>query len=175
MRPEASEVQKPACTVRAEVRKAMLADWEQEWTSQKGVHHARSFYRGPDPRKAKYVIKLARLELGRFVRIISGHNNLNFFQTKLGLWNDPLCRFCGEGPETITHLISTCPRLESRSRELFQGEPPGPDMKWSVRDLLNFSYIPGVNIAYEGNGRRDEVPAILVDDPDGIGMSNGVD
>ena len=89
------EIRKPICVVRSEVRNALLEEWTEEWTKQTGVHHARSFYGGPNPRKAKFVIKLARLELGRYVRVITGHNNLNFFQTKIGLANNPGCRLCG--------------------------------------------------------------------------------
>ena len=36
-------------------------------------------------------------------------------------------------------------------RELFLDELPTADMKWSVRALLNFSYIPGINDAFEGS------------------------
>ena len=35
-------------------------------------------------------------------------------------------------------------------------------MKWSVRDLLNFSYIPGINEAYEGLWNDGDAPP----DPD---------
>ena len=41
------------------------------------ANHSRSFYGGPNPSKAKFVdYKLARHELGRCIRIITGHNNL---------------------------------------------------------------------------------------------------
>ena len=149
-------VRKPACTIRTEVRNAAYAEWCDDWQSQKGINHTKSFYGKPDMRKAKFVIKLARIELGRFVRIVTGHNNLNFFQTKIGLWKDSRCRFCGEGPKTITHLIRSCPRHCANSREMFHGSMPGPDMSWSVRNILDFSYIPSINRAYEGTWAHDD-------------------
>ena len=47
--------------------------------------HEKHFYFAPNPQKAKYVIKLAHLELGHFIRLISGHSNLNYFQTRIEL------------------------------------------------------------------------------------------
>ena len=140
----------PQASVRAGIRKNILQEWQEEWNELKTVRHSKSFYGSPNPGKAKFVYKLARLELGRFVRIITGHNNLNFFQTKLGLHNNPVCRLCQEGNETITHLMSTCPRLTTHRREVLLDRVPTDDMKWSVRQLLDYSFIPGVNEAFEG-------------------------
>ena len=102
------------------------------------------------------MLKLARLELGRFVRIITGHNNLSFFQNKLGLINSATCRFCGDGPETITHLLNGCPRFTTARSDIFLDKVPTNDMKWSVRDLLDFSYNPGINEAFEGTWINDD-------------------
>ena len=73
-----------------------------EWERYGEARHTRTFYLCPNPAKAKYVYKLARLELGRFVRVVTGHNNLSSFQNKLGLAPPASCRLCGEGDETIT-------------------------------------------------------------------------
>ena len=106
-----STFRKPHVALKAKLKRHMYEDWGKEWSGMSTANHARSFYGGPNPGKAKFVYKLARLELGRFVRIITGHNNLNFFQTKIGLFNDPACRFCGRGDETITHLMAVCPKF----------------------------------------------------------------
>ena len=127
------------------------------------ANHAKSFYKGPNPRKAKYVYKLARLELGRFARIITGHNNLGFFQTKIGLSGSPMCRFCGGGQETITHLLRECPCFELARRDLFKDRLPTPDMEWSVRGLLDFSYLPRLNEACEGTWTDSDYSPGLID------------
>ena len=141
--------------LRQEIKNAALADWEKEWKTQDHAQHCRSFYASPNPQKAAYAYKLARLELGRLVRIVTGHNNLRFFQTKIGLWTNPDCRLCGDGPETITHLINECPPLAYSSLEIFKGRMPDATMKWSVRELLEFSYVPAVNEAFEGDWKDD--------------------
>ena len=136
--------------MKAQIGESIYREWESEWQNMKTANHARSFYAGPNKGKAKYVYKLARLELGRFIRIITGHNNLNFFQNKLGLAPRSECRFCEDGPETITHFLRSCPRFETSRRDIMLNNSPTPEMKWSVRNLIDFSYVPGLNEAMEG-------------------------
>ena len=141
----------PAATLKARVRDRIYMEWGEEWRKSSIANHSKSFYGGPNPGKAKFVYKLARLELGRFVRIITGHNNLNFFQNKLGLSRNKDCRFCAGADETITHFLSACPRLQGLRRDTFLDKLPSADMTWSVRGLLHFSFHPGINEAYEGS------------------------
>ena len=118
--------------------------------------------------KAKNVYKLARLELGRFVRIVTGHNNLSFFQTKIGLFNRATCRFCLEGQETITHLTTDCPRFVTARAKILRNEIPMSGMKWSVRALLDFSYLPGLIKAFEGSWASGD-PPLDMDESFGLG------
>ena len=54
-----------------------------------------------------------------------------------------------------------CPRFLSRRQEVLKSGGPAPDMKWSVRELLEFSYVPGINEAYEGTwASGDPLPAL---------------
>ena len=155
-------IKTPHSAMRRKIREGIRAEWREQWQQMNTANHSRSFYGGPSVGKAAFVCKLARLELGRFIRIITGHNNLNFFQTKIGLYRSRLCRFCGEFDETITHLMNVCPRFKAERANIFLGKTPGPDMSWSVRQLLAFSYIPGINEAFEG-GHEDQDYSITSD------------
>ena len=140
----------PHALIKASIRESTYKQWQQEWASSGMATHTKFFYYCANPSKAKFVYKLARLELGRFVRLITGHNNLNYFQHRIGLWGSHVCRFCQEDKETFTHLVTDCPRLWKERRDTFLDRLPGSDMSWSVRALLEFSYLPGVNEAFEG-------------------------
>ena len=167
---------RPVAEMRSNLRNRVYEEWGREWKESRMANHTKSFYGAPNPGKAKYVYKLARLELGRFIRIITGHNNLNFFQNKIGLSLVASCRFCGEDEETITHLLRVCPRHEQGKKELFLDKLPTSDMAWSVRDLLNFSYIPGINGAFEGvwnEGERPTGGTSCLDDTVGIDWLEG--
>ena len=162
----------PVATVKTKVREQARREWCDEWKALKMAHHTKGFYGAPNPGKAKFVYKLARLELGRFVRIITGHNNLNFFQTKLGLANSSKCRFCGSENETITHLMEVCPKFVSLQRDMFLGKLPTADMTWSVRTLLDFSYQPEINGAFEGTW-NDETTVDPLDALEGLEWLQG--
>ena len=87
---------------------------------------------------------------------MTGHNNLGFFQAKLNTQVSPQCRFCENGYETITHLMTGCERFWAQRQELFGAKTPSADMKWSVRSLIDFTYIPGINQAFEGESYEPE-------------------
>ena len=144
-------VRTPTASLKNDIKLGIYKKWDTYWTSSQGCKHTKHFYGGPDPSKAKFVYKLARLELGRFIRLITGHNNLNNFQTRIGLWNDDRCRFCGTCEETFYHLVTDCPRLWQSRRDIIGDLKPDNDMKWSVRDMIDFTYIPRVNEAFEGS------------------------
>ena len=108
------------------------------------------FYAGPDANKAKRVYKLKRNKLARFVRIISGHNSLSYFRSKVDNEVDPKCQFCECEDETFIHFVSECPRLRSYQTEKFQNDIISNDHMWSVDALISFSQLPGINEALEG-------------------------
>ena len=114
--------------------------------------------------------KLARVELGRFVGIVMGYNNLNFFPNKIGLRHDEKCRFCKQGHETVTHLMITCPRSVTVQRNILHNKMLMADLTWPVCDLLDFSYVPGITEAMEGtwaHGDPAAEPDRLSDSPQG--------
>ena len=144
------QVLKPAAAFKMEIKQFIYKLWKQEWTNDNQYAHAKAFYDGPDSLKARYVYKLARLELGRFARLITGHNNLNAFQTRIGLWGSKKCRLCQISDETFIHWATDCPCLRQLRINHFGDVIPGPDRRWSVRALLDFTYNPTLNLAFEG-------------------------
>ena len=109
------------------------------------------FYKKPDSNQAKYVIKLGRLELSRFIKIITGHNGLFYFRSKIDPEINPECRFCLEKEETFYHLATECPVHRKNRNEIFLDNLPITDTRWSVRTLLIFSQVPGVREALDGS------------------------
>ena len=110
-----------------------------------------SFTNGPDRAKAKYVLKLSRLRAARFIRIISGHNSLFYFRHKIDAEINPCCRFCNEEDETFYHLLNDCPRFSTNRREILYNKQVSNNHKWSVQELIEFSLLPGVDNALQGD------------------------
>ena len=111
---------------------------------------AKQFYSKPCLNQAKYVLKLGRLELSRFLRLISGHNGLFYFKHQVDKEINPECRFCLADNETYHHLATSCPVFYESRTSIFLDTIPDNDLNWSVRDILNFSYLPGIREAIDG-------------------------
>ena len=91
------------------------------------------------------------------IQIISGHNNLNYFENKICKDVNPLCRLCGEEDETAFHLIGECPVLYNSRAKHFQKYLLDDHPEWKVKQLVNM--IGGSCIAgmLDGSGENPEV------------------
>ena len=76
------------------------------------------------------------------VEIITGHNNLSYFQFKVDPDVNPLCRFCDEQNESFHHFITDCPRLRQYRTDNIK---PFDHSTWKILELLNFSFTPEIN------------------------------
>ena len=109
------------------------------------------FYGKPEKNKARYVYKLNRVKLGRFIRIITGHNSLFYFRNQIDNEINSVCRFCLQEDETFVHFVTTCPRFNEKRNEIFLDKLISDNLEWKVDELLRFSEITGVNDALEGD------------------------
>ena len=105
--------------------------WDIEFKSYKGARMGKLFYNGPDKNKAKYVCKLARARMARFIRVVSGHNSLFYFRNKIDADIKPTCRFCLEADETFEHIVNDCPRFYTFRREYFYDTKIINDHAWN--------------------------------------------
>ena len=111
----------------------------------------KEFYAEPDSAKAKYVLKLSRTDLARFIPLISGHNSLFYFRSKIDAEVNPSCRFCMEAPGTFMHFVNDCPPFDRRDK--FLNQIISNDHMWSEQTLLDFSLITGIDDALRGDTR----------------------
>ena len=94
--------------------------WKNLWTSSSHYKHTKLFYNSPNKNKSKYVLKMGTAMLGAWIKGITGHNNLAYFQSKLNPEIDPTCRLCEQENETLHHLctvlgMSTTQRIGNTS------------------------------------------------------------
>ena len=119
--------------------------WNELWNAYPAARMTKYFFPRNDALKARHAMTLSRLQLGRFIRIITGHNKLRYFHSKMDSTVSPLCRFCHGEVETFHHFVFECPSLFFSRRDIFLDTPPDMDMNWSVDKLLAFSYLPHIN------------------------------
>ncbi len=69
----------------------------------------------------KEILKTKPEDIAILSRVMSGHNNLNHHQTKMGLSFVTGCEFCGDKKldETAEHIITKCPKFAQKRHEYF--------------------------------------------------------
>ena len=97
-------------------------------------------------------MEFSRLKLSRFVRIITGHNNLLYHRSNIDPDLNPMCRFCREKQETFLHFISDCPALWKERQEIFLSPLP-VKMKedWKPDDMVDFSFCKRITEALDSD------------------------
>ena len=99
----------------------------------------------------KKILKLPRLKMKQFVEILTGHNNLSYFQFKIGTDISPLCRFCEESNENFQHFITDWTRLRQlRLDHIAKFEA----QNWKANKLIKFSFTTEIHANLE---RKDDL------------------
>ena len=82
--------------------------------------------------------------LSTWIKSITGHNNLAYFQSKLNTEIDPTCRLCLQANETLYHLMTYCEANTSLQMDM-KNLIPLPNMTWSVKDINKFIQHPQIH------------------------------
>ena len=148
-----SHVLLPKQATKIAIKTAVDEIWNLQWTQYNDGRQSKQFLALPDRNKAKYCYSLNRQELGRLIRIVTGHNNLFYHRSNVDKTSStsPLCRFCNETNETFYHFATECPCFRLSRFQYFNSDSCLNDGKWSVRRLIDFSNIPSISAALGGN------------------------
>ena len=119
-----SMIMVPTAELKSRVEELVYKRWELQWSEYNGARMAKLFYSKPNAIQAQYVLKLNRMELSRFLRLISGHNGLFYFRSKIDKDINPECRFCLQSDETFYHLVTDCPAFLESRKQIFLDEIP---------------------------------------------------
>ena len=97
--------------------------------------------------QARELIQWNKLQLGRYIRAVTGHNNLLYHLHNIDNDISEICRFCLESREEFHHLASDCPPLwwERHQITASRGEQTA---QWTPEQILAFTMIPKINEAF---------------------------
>ena len=141
-------VDAPGSYAKSKLMEAIYTKWTEEWIEHPLCRQSKNFLPTPDKNKKNEVLKLGRCRLRRLIEVITGHNNLNYLQSKI-YPNDvsELCRFCEEEDETFEHLLNECPCFLIDRRDILFNNPIIKTLDWKPSTLLKFANIPVINEA----------------------------
>ena len=161
----------PKQEVKAVVLEALRSQWNEQWAEYDEARMSKFWYSTQDKHRAKEVCQLSRLRLGRFIRIVSGHNALRYYNHVLDPHLSPVCRLCMNADETFHHLALDCPMTLQARRDTFGDKDILNNMEWTVDELLDFSYSDQINPLLDPNDVHD----IRLTDSDSEGGSSDQD
>ena len=92
------------------------------------------------------VISWNKLQLGRYIRAVTGHNNLLYHLHNIDNSISPICL---DAREEFHHLANDCPALwlERQTINAQNQEHCTPET-WTPLQVVNFTYFPKINEAF---------------------------
>ena len=122
----------PGSYAKSNIMEAIKKRWTTEWTEHSSCRQSKKFLPKPDKNKKNEVFKLGRCRLRRLIELITGHNNLNYLQSKIYPQDvSEMCRFCEEEEETFEHLLNECPCFLLDRRDILYNNPIINTLEWN--------------------------------------------
>ena len=126
----------PEAFLKKATKDIQIANWNDNWRNTKDCRQTKLWLPEVTNKMEKYMKKMSRLDLGKIVQFITGHCNLKRHKS-LQSNVESLCRLCKIEEETPWHLVTVCPSLMLRRRNIFYGNILY-SVEWSPGQLLRF-------------------------------------
>ena len=138
------EAPPPKSWAKGKITTAAYKAWNLRWANTLGCRQTKIWFPKLNRNKSNFILSQSRLQLGLLVQMITGHNRLNYHESKIsGI--DPTCRLCLEEDETSFHIVGECPALLSKRIEAFQSRFLENPPEWKVSQLKKFLNKAGVD------------------------------
>ena len=135
------------CTFDSMLQKKLREVWDTEWLTYPAARQSKLYISPLQHTMPKAILQWPRLKLGRFIRAVTGHNNLLYHLHNMQNDISPLCRFCLEHNEDFHHLQTSCPVLFWERHDIAASDPDHTD-KWTPEQIVEFTHIPKINEAF---------------------------
>ena len=174
----------PACTKNNLVDQGIRKLWQREWVLYPDARQSKLYYPKVDKNKAKRTILWNKMQLGRLIRAVTGHNNLLYHLFNMDNHISAICRFCLEENEEFNHLANDCPALWWERHTVNAQDPQhSTPSLWTPQQILDFTLFPKINEAFirplylidSQTNARDVLPDADTENPDDISMASDTD
>ena len=95
------------------------------------------------------VLAWNKLQLGRYIRAVTGHNNLLYHLHNIDNDISPGCRFCLTDREEFHHLAFDCPALWLERQTICSQNPDHcVPQEWTPEQIRDFTLFPKIDEAF---------------------------
>ena len=137
----------PVSNIKANLKLCMAQKWAREWELHDEARQTKLYHPTHDLQLSNTIIQWPRLKLGRYIRAVTGHNNLLYHLHNMDSSISPICRFCLQANEEFYHLATDCPPLWWE-RHLISAQDPDHTTHWTPHQIATFAYLPAINEAF---------------------------
>ena len=107
-REEEPVIPTPRSFVKRHLNAELARKWNSRWMSASTGRQSRMFWPTIDEERSKLLLRSDRDEYGAFIRLFTGHNNLNRHRVLTKETEDDTCRLCQEDVESSEHVLCNC-------------------------------------------------------------------
>ena len=136
----------PTSNIKRSIKNTFQQKWSREWLEHNEARQTKLYHPHHDTSISNELIQWSRLKLGRYIRAVTGHNNLLYHLHNINNTISPLCRFCLQQNEEFFHLATDCPPLWWERHRISAQEPDR--INWSINQIIDFAYLPSINDAF---------------------------
>ncbi len=98
----------PKSFVNQHFRNILHQKWNSRWNSESSARQSHLFWPTIDEKRSNLLLRSDRDEYGSFIRLFTGHNNLNRHRALTGETEEDECRLCQEDEESSEHVLCNC-------------------------------------------------------------------
>ena len=152
----------PPLTYRSNLIKTVFeAKWADRWARTTTCKQTKLFL--PQLQTESQINKtlsLTKVEITKYIKIITNHNLYSYFQFKCNPEINPLCRLCGEDNETAYHFLAECPSLLIHRINTFQTYKGLPN---NCSPNLILKFMKHKTLTYWLSNKDDLIPQDIID------------
>ena len=145
--PHPLAIPSPRTCVKASIRQLISTAWGNEWSRHTEARQTKLYHSNISKQTSAQLIQWSRLKLGRYIRAVTGHNNLLYHLHNMDHTISPLCRFCLQANEEFHHLATDCPPLWW-DRHNISATDPEHTTSWTIHQIIDFAYLPHIDAAF---------------------------
>ena len=139
----------PACEAKNAVDRGIRKIWQRQWDAYPDARQSRIFHPKISKSLSKSVIIWNKLQLSRYIRAVTGHNNLMYHVHNIDNSISSICRFCLDEREEFNHLAFHCPALWWERQEINSEDPDhSTPQDWTPLQIVHFTFYPRINEAF---------------------------
>ena len=137
----------PANDLDGDVKACIRKKWDSQWKLHRDCRQSKLFHPCQDKELSDSIITWPRIKLGRYIRAVTGHNNLLYHLHNMYSFISPICRFCGDAYEEFFHLAYMCPALWNE-RHYINSLDKDHFNDWTPDQVIEFALIPKIDEAF---------------------------